>query len=152
MKIAVFPGSFDPITVGHESIIKRALPLFDKIILAIGVNSSKNYMFSLEERKNSLIKCFKDEEKIEVDTFNGLTIEYCKNVKAEFILRGLRVAADFEFERNIALMNQAMYKNIETIFLISDPKHSAITSTVVRDIIRNNGDVSQFIPATINFK
>ena len=150
MKIAVFPGSFDPITVGHESIINRALPLFDKIILAIGVNSSKNYMFSLEERKNSLINCFKNHSNIEVDSYSGLTIDYCVKMKANYILRGLRVAADFEFERNIALMNQAMNSNIETIFLISEPKHSAISSTVVRDIIRNNGDASQFIPTTLN--
>jgi len=146
MKIAIFPGSFDPITVGHESIIKRALPLFDKIILAIGVNSSKNYMFSLEERMESLRNCFSNEPKIDVDSYNGLTIDFCKKRNANYILRGLRVAADFEFERNIALMNQAMDPNIETLFLISETKYSAISSTIIRDIIRNNGDVSEFVP------
>lgn len=147
MKIAVFPGSFDPITLGHVSIIKRALPLFDKIILAIGVNSSKNYMFNLQERKESLIHCFENEPSIIIDTYDGLTVDYCKKMKANYILRGLRVSADFEFERNIALMNQAMQPSIETVFLISEPKYSAITSTIVRDIIRNKGNVKQFVPS-----
>ncbi|MBD77733.1 MAG: pantetheine-phosphate adenylyltransferase [Crocinitomicaceae bacterium] len=152
MKIAIFPGSFDPITVGHESIIRRALPLFDKIVIAIGVNSSKQYMFSLEDRIGGLIKCFENEPKIEIDHYTGLTVDYCRKKNASFILRGLRVAADFEFERNIALMNQAMHPDIESIFLISEPKYSAITSSVVRDIIRNNGDIKQFVPSSFKLK
>lgn len=146
MKIAIFPGSFDPITVGHEAVIKRALPLFDKVILAIGVNSSKNYMFSLDQRIEALNACFKHEPKVEVDHYSGLTIDYCKKVNAQYILRGLRVAIDFEYERNIALMNRQMNEDVETVFLISEPKYSAITSTVVRDILRNNGDIREFVP------
>src|SRR3990172_469309 len=119
MRIAVFPGSFDPITTGHESVILRGLPLFDKIIIAIGVNSVKG------------------EKKIEVKTYKGLTVDFCKSVQANYILRGLRTSADFEFERVIAQMNRAMNENIETIFILSTPELSAITSTVVRDIIRN---------------
>ncbi|MGB0390113.1 MAG: pantetheine-phosphate adenylyltransferase [Salibacteraceae bacterium] len=152
MKIAVFPGSFDPITVGHESIIKRALPLFDKIILAIGVNSSKQYMFSLEERIESLNTCFANENKIEVDHYEGLTVEYCNKTNANYILRGLRTGMDFEYERNIALMNLEMDSNIETIFLISEPKYSAMSSTVVRDILRNNGDIKRFVPKSFKLK
>lgn len=146
MKIAVFPGSFDPITVGHESIILRSLKLFDKVILAIGVNSQKNYMFSLDQRKKSLKTCFSDYPQIEITDYSGLTVDYCKKINANFIIRGLRVAADFEFERNIALMNKELAPEIETIFLISEPKHSALSSTVVRDIYRNGGDISKFVP------
>lgn len=146
MKIAVFPGSFDPITVGHESIILRSLKLFDKVILAIGVNSQKNYMFSLDQRKSSLKRCFSDYPQIEITDYSGLTVDYCKKINANFIIRGLRVAADFEFERNIALMNKELAPEIETLFLISEPKHSALSSTVVRDIYRNGGDISKFVP------
>lgn len=152
MKIAVFPGSFDPITVGHESIIKRALPLFDKIILAIGINSKKQYMFSLEERIESLKTCFSHEDKITVDHYQGLTVEYCRNVNAQYILRGLRTGMDFEYERNIALMNLEMNSSIETIFLISEPKYSAMSSTVVRDILNNNGDITRFVPKSFKLK
>lgn len=152
MKIAVFPGSFDPITVGHEAIIRRAIPLFDKIVLAIGINSNKNYMFSLDDRKEALNSCFASESKIEVQDYKGLTIDFCESINAAYILRGLRVAVDFEYERNIALMNREMNANIETVFLISEPKFSAVSSTVVRDIIKNNGDVSQFVPHTVKFK
>lgn len=148
-KIAVFPGSFDPLTLGHESIIQRALPLFDKIIVAIGVNSTKEGYFSLEKRTQWIEKVFKGEKKVQVKTYKGLTIDFCKSVGANYILRGLRTSADFEFERVIAQMNRAMDENIETVFILSTPELSAITSTVVRDIIRNSGDASQFIPSAI---
>ncbi|MBL4625437.1 MAG: pantetheine-phosphate adenylyltransferase [Flavobacteriales bacterium] len=148
-KVAVFPGSFDPITKGHESIIKRALPLFDKIVVAIGVNSSKKYMFSLEQRLNFCKKTFGD-DKISVETYEGLTIDYCSTIGAKYLLRGLRTSADFEFERGIAQMNNAMNLEIETIFMLTPPELSAISSTIVRDIIKNGGDVSQFIPKGIS--
>jgi pantetheine-phosphate adenylyltransferase len=148
-KIAVFPGSFDPITIGHESIILRSLPLFDKIIVAIGVNSTKQGFFPAEKRKQWIEKVFAGEKKIEVKTYKGLTIDFCKQEKANYILRGLRTSADFEFERVIAQMNRAMDKNIETVFILSTPELSAINSTVVRDIIRNSGDASQFVPTAI---
>ncbi|MAZ37629.1 pantetheine-phosphate adenylyltransferase [Salibacteraceae bacterium] len=146
MKRAVFPGSFDPITIGHEAIINRALPLFDEIVLAIGVNSNKSYFFTLEERISVLEKCFEGQPKISIASYSGLTTEYCKTIKASHILRGLRTAADFEFERTIALMNKKMAPELETIFLISEPEHSAISSTVVRDILKNGGDISDFVP------
>lgn len=152
MKMAVFPGSFDPITVGHEAIINRALPLFDEIVLAIGVNSNKKYFFALEERMSILENCFKDQPKITITSYEGLTIEYCKTIGASHILRGLRTAADFDFERTIALMNKKMAPELETVFLISEPEHSAISSTVVRDILKNGGDISQFVPANFPIK
>ena len=152
MKRAVFPGSFDPITVGHEAIINRALPLFDEIVLAIGVNSNKKYFFTLEERISILEDCFKYQPKITIASYEGLTIEYCKTIGASHILRGLRTAADFDFERTIALMNKKMAPELETVFLISEPEHSAISSTVVRDILKNGGDISQFVPANFPTK
>ena len=148
-RIAVFPGSFDPITLGHESIIHRSLPLFDKVIIAIGVNSTKEGYFSLEKRKQWIEKAFKGTKNLEVKTYAGLTIDFCKKEKANYILRGLRTSADFEFERVIAQMNRSMNENIETVFILSSPELSAITSTIVRDIIRNGGDATQFIPAAI---
>ena len=148
-RIAVFPGSFDPITTGHESIILRALPLFDKIIIAVGENSTKKNFFTTTKRYSWIKKVFAGEKKIEVRTYHGLTIDFCKSVSANYILRGLRTSADFEFERVIAQMNKAMDENIETVFFLSNPELSAITSTVVRDIIRNGGDASQFVPSAI---
>ena len=150
-KTAVFPGSFDPVTKGHESIIKRALPLFDEIIIAIGVNSQKNYLFPLEQRKKWLKQIFVNEPKIRVETYEGLTVNFCRKTNAGFILRGLRTSADFEFERSIAQMNKAMADNIETIFIVGNPGLSAINSTIVRDIIRNGGDASQFLPEGLNY-
>ena len=148
-KVAVFPGSFDPITTGHESIIRRALPMFDKIIIAIGINSTKEGYFSLEKRKQWIEKVFAREKKVEVKTYKGLTVDFCKQEKANYILRGLRTSADFEFERVIAQMNRTMNENIETIFILSTPELSAIASTVVRDILRNEGDASKFVPSAI---
>ena len=149
MRIAVFPGSFDPITTGHESVILRGLPLFDKIIIAIGVNSVKGGFYPVEKRKQWIEKVFKGEKKIEVKTYKGLTVDFCKSVQANYILRGLRTSADFEFERVIAQMNRSMVENIETVFILSSPELSAVASTVVRDIIRNGGDAGQFVPTAI---
>lgn len=147
-KIAVFPGSFDPITKGHESIIKRALPLFDKVIVAIGVNTSKSYLFPIEKRIEFCKATF-PESKVVVEQYSGLTVDYCKKVGARYLLRGLRNSGDFEFEQAIAQMNQSMDENIETIFMLTPPELSAISSTIVREIHRSGGNVAQFIPEGI---
>jgi pantetheine-phosphate adenylyltransferase len=151
MKRAVFPGSFDPITIGHYDIIMRGLTLFDEIILAVGVNAKKKYMFTLQERKSFLEETFKDEPRIKVDTYKGLTVNYCKEINADFILRGLRNPADFEFEKAIAHTNRKLEK-IETIFLLTSSGKSFISSSIVRDIIRNNGDYSGFVPDSVIVK
>lgn len=148
MKRAVFPGSFDPVTIGHYDIIMRGLTLFDEIILAIGVNSEKKYMFSLEERVNFLKNTFKDEPKIKVDTYKGLTVNYCKAQDANFILRGLRNPADFEFEKAIAHTNRKLEK-IETVFLLTSSGKSYISSSIVRDVIRHKGDYSSLVPESV---
>jgi len=148
-KIAVFPGSFDPITIGHTDIVERSLPLFDSIIIGVGNNSQKKYLFDTETRTRWIEKIFAHEKKVSVQAFSGLTVEFCKNVNANFILRGLRSAADFEYESLIAQANLSM-SGIETIFMLSKPEYSAISSTVIRDIIRNNGDASKFLPAAIS--
>lgn len=145
-KIAVFPGSFDPITRGHENIIKRAMPLFDQIIIAIGENQDKKNFFSLEKRIEFLRLVFKDEPGITIETYSGLTVEFCKKVNAGYILRGLRTSADFEFERTIGQVNKKLLPNIETVFFLTTPEFTSINSSVVRDIIRHGGDPSQFIP------
>ena len=151
-KIAVFPGSFDPITLGHESVVKRALPLFDEIILAIGTNSSKKYMFDLKQREKWIKDTFKGIDQIRVDIYEKLTVEYCEEVGAKFLLRGLRNHADFEFERSIAQMNRELNDEIETFFLFTDPKYSAINSTIVREIYRLGGEVAQFLPKNIHIQ
>lgn len=150
-KIAVFPGSFDPLTKGHESIIRRALPLFDELVIAIGINSTKNYFFPLEKRKKFLEDTFKADKSVRIDTYEGLTIDFCRKIKANYILRGLRTSADFEFERGIAQMNHTMAPDVETVFILSLPELSAISSTIVRDILRNKGDVSAFVPKQVKF-
>ncbi len=149
MKIAVFPGSFDPITRGHQSIVKRALPLFDEIVIGIGSNTNKHYYFSQERREHFIKKVFESEPKIKVMSYHGLTINFCKEIGAGYILRGLRTSADYEFERAISQMNQSMAPAIETVFLVSDPSLSHISSTIVRDILLYNGDVSTFVPEGI---
>lgn len=146
MKIAVFPGSFDPFTVGHESVIKRALPLFDKIIIAIGENTAKQSFFPLEQRLKWIRMTFADVQAIEVDSYSGLTVDYCKRKDARFILRGLRTAVDFEYERTIAHTNKDVSQGIETVFLLTESSHSHINSSVVREIIKYGGDVSKFLP------
>ncbi len=150
--IALFPGSFDPFTIGHESVVRRALPLFDKIIVAVGYNSAKSGFFPLEKRINWIKEIFKDEKKIDVQSYEGLTADFCKKVSAKYLLRGLRTAADFEYERAIAQMNNMLDHEIETVFLLTRPEHSPISSTIVREVIRHGGDASQFVPKQINLK
>ncbi len=145
-RIALFPGSFDPITKGHESIILRALPLFEKIVIAIGVNEQKKSFFSLEKRKKWIAQVFRDCPQIEVITYEGLTVDLCKQLGVNYILRGLRTSADFEFERSIGQMNKKMLPDLETVFLLTTPEYTALNSNIVREIIRYGGDVSAFIP------
>jgi pantetheine-phosphate adenylyltransferase len=151
MKRAIFPGSFDPITLGHYDIIKRGVTLFDEVIVAIGINSDKNYMFSLEERKKFIEDTFAYEPKIKVVTYKGLTVDFCKEVEAKFILRGLRNPADFEFEKAIAHTNRHL-STIETVFLLTAAKTSYIASSIVRDVIRNQGDYTKFVPESVRVK
>ena len=148
MKRAIFPGSFDPITLGHCDIINRGVALFDEVIVAIGENSAKKYMFSIEERKGFIETTFKNNPKIKVMTYSGLTTDFCKEIKADFILRGLRNPADFEFEKAIARTNRHL-SDIETVFLLTSAETSYISSSIVRELIRNNGDYSTFIPPQI---
>jgi len=151
-KIAVFPGSFDPFTIGHEGIVLRALSLFDEIIIAVGANALKKSYYSLSVRKVMISKVFQNEPRIRVDHYEGLTVEYCQNHGARYLLRGLRTAADFEFERAIAQVNRALISDIESVFLLTIPEHTPINSTIVRDIIRSGGDASRFVPSAINLK
>ncbi|MCF6182444.1 pantetheine-phosphate adenylyltransferase [Lutibacter sp.] len=148
MKRTIFPGSFDPITLGHVDIINRALPLFDEIIIAIGINADKKYMFPLEKRKQFINETFANEPKIKVETYTGLTIEYCKQKNIDFILRGLRNPADFEFEKAIAQTNRKLAP-IETVFLLTSADTSYISSSIVRDILRNNGNIDGFVPKSV---
>ena len=148
MRKAIFPGSFDPITLGHYDIIKRSIPLFDEIIVAIGVKAEKKYMFSLEDRKRFIEEAFAHEPKVRVITYEGLTIDLCKKENAEFILRGLRNPADFEFEKAIAHTNRRLSK-IETVFLLTAAKTSYISSSIVRDVIRNGGEYEMLVPDSV---
>ncbi len=148
-RIAVFPGSFDPITKGHVEIIERGLPLFDELIIGIGYNTNKHYFFSQDRREHFISKTFEKEPKVKVMRYSGLTIEFCKQVGAKYILRGLRTSADFEFERAIAQMNHSMAPEIDTIFIVSNPALSHISSTIVRDILLYQGDVSAFVPGPV---
>ena len=150
MKTAVFPGSFDPITLGHVDIINRGLPLFDEVILAIGINSDKKYMFSLEDRLRFLEETFKDEPKIKVMTYKGMTVDFCRQQNAGFILRGLRNAIDLEFEKTIGQTNHKL-SGVETLFFITSSGKSHISSTVVRDVIRNGGDYHFMVPDAVRY-
>ncbi len=151
MKKAVFPGSFDPITLGHQDIISRAVPLFDEIIIAIGINDAKKYMFTLEERVQFIKDTFKDEPKITVSTYSGLTIDYCKDINADYMLRGLRNPADFEFEKAIAITNRKL-SGIDTLFLLTSAETSFISSSIVRDVLRNGGDYTILVPENVRVK
>lgn len=151
MKRALFPGSFDPITLGHFDIIKRGIKLFDEVVVSIGINADKKYMFPLEERKAFIEKAFENYPKVKVTTYEGLTVDYCKNINAKFILRGLRNPADFEFEKAIAHTNRKLSK-IETVFLLTAAKTSYISSSIVRDVIRNNGDYTLLVPDSVKVK
>lgn len=148
MKKAVFPGSFDPITLGHTDIIERALPLFDEIILAIGINADKKYMFSLEDRVRFLEETYKNEPKVKVATYNGLTVDFCKEQDAPFILRGLRSGTDLDYEKAIGQTNFKL-SGIESIFLITSSGKSHISSSIVRDVIRNGGDYTFMVPGVV---
>jgi pantetheine-phosphate adenylyltransferase len=149
MKRAIFPGSFDPITLGHVDIINRAMGLFDEIIIAIGINNDKKYLFSLEQRLQFIKETFINNSKIKVQTYKGLTINYCKEINADFILRGLRNPADFEFEKAIAQTNRNL-SGIETVFLLTSANTSYISSSIVRDVYRNNGDISSLVPDAVS--
>ncbi|MCL4138528.1 UNVERIFIED_CONTAM: hypothetical protein GTU68_048773 [Idotea baltica] len=151
MKKAIFPGSFDPITSGHYDVIKRGAKLFDELIIAIGVNADKKYMFSLEERKKFIEDCFKNQANIKVVTYKGLTVDFCQKNNVDFILRGLRNPADFEFEKAIAHTNRDLAP-IETVFLLTAAKTSYISSSIVRDVIRNNGDYTKLVPKSVRVK
>ncbi|MFP2997712.1 pantetheine-phosphate adenylyltransferase [Spongiivirga sp. MCCC 1A20706] len=148
MRRAIFPGSFDPLTLGHYDIIKRGVQLFDEVVVAIGINANKKYMFSLEERKQFIEDAFKNSPKVKVVTYQGLTVDFCKEIDAQFILRGLRNPADFEFEKAIAHTNRKLSK-IETVFLLTAAKTSFISSSIVRDVIRNNGDYTILVPESV---
>ena len=151
MKRALFPGSFDPLTLGHYDIIKRGVTLFDEVIVAIGINADKKYMFSLEQRKKFIEDTFADEPKITVVTYQGMTVDFCKEIGVEFILRGLRNPADFEFEKAIAHTNRDLAP-IETVFLLTSAQTSYISSSIVRDVIRNNGDYTKLVPKSVVVK
>jgi pantetheine-phosphate adenylyltransferase len=149
MRVAVFPGSFDPITVGHVDLVHRAIPLFDKIIVSVGINTQKKSLFSLEQRLSWLEKTFEKYPSVEISSFEGLTVNYCKKINANFLLRGLRQSSDFDYEKTISQLNHIIGDNLETIFLISKPEYSHISSTIVREIIKGDGDVSKFVPEVI---
>lgn len=148
-RICLFPGTFDPVTLGHVDIINRAIPLFDKVYVGIGINSTKNPMFSAEQRMEWFQEIYKEEPKVESVIYDGLTINYCKTIGANFILRGIRYVSDFEYEKTIADANRTLDKNIETIFLTGEPKYTSVASTIVRDIIRNGGNASPFLPDAV---
>ncbi|MBP6795861.1 MAG: pantetheine-phosphate adenylyltransferase [Saprospiraceae bacterium] len=149
MRKAIFPGSFDPITTGHVDIILKALPLFDEFIVAIGTNSQKKSLFGLQERIQMIQKVFRNEPKVKVDQFDGLTAEYAKKINALYLVRGLRNGSDFDYEKTIAQVNHQLANNLETVFFISSPEVAHISSTIVREIISGGGDASLFLPKEI---
>ena len=145
-KIAVFPGSFDPFTVGHEEIVKRGLKLFDKIVIAVGVNPVKKEFLDIESRIKLIKKAFSDTDRVVVAPYSGLTVDFCREMNAHIIIRGLRTAADFEYERAVGQANRAMDSRIETVFILTSTEHTFISSTIVRNIYMNGGDVTRFLP------
>jgi pantetheine-phosphate adenylyltransferase len=149
MKIALFPGSFDPITIAHVDILQRSLPLFDRIVVGIGLNSAKQNFLSAEKREEIVKTIFATYTNVEVQLYEGLTVDFCRKIDARYMVRGIRSASDFEYERAIAQINQTMMPEVETILLLSKPEYSAISSTIVRDILRNHGDVSPFVPKEV---
>jgi len=149
MKIALFPGSFDPVTKAHVDILKRSISLFDKVVIGIGINSTKQALLSIEARKKMLEAVFADEPKVEIQTYSGLTVDFCKEIGAKYMIRGIRTVSDFEYEKAIAQMNHALVPEIESIFIVSKPGYSSISSSIVRDILRYKGDISQFVPKEI---
>ncbi len=149
MRICLFPGTFDPVTLGHVDIINRALPLFDKIVVGIGINTAKAPMFTPDQRRDWISEIYRDEERVEGAVYEGLTIDFCKKIGARFILRGIRYVSDFEYEKTIADANRTLDKSIETIFLTGEPKYTSVASTIVRDIIRNGGDATPFLPEAV---
>jgi len=149
-KIALFPGSFDPFTIGHESVINRALPLFDEIIIAIGSNTKKKTFFTMDDRLQMIREVIKDQPRIRVDNYSGLTVDFCIQCGAQYLLRGLRTAADFEYERAIAQINKAMFPELESVFFLTLPEHTPINSSIIRDVIRYGGDASKFVPKAID--
>jgi pantetheine-phosphate adenylyltransferase len=150
LKICLFPGTFDPVTLGHTDIINRALPLFDKIVIGIGRNSNKQPLFSEQQRIDWLNEIYQGNDKVEAVLYDGLTVDCCKEIGANFILRGIRYVNDFEYEKAIADMNRSLAENIETIFLTCLPQFTSVASTLVRDVLKNGGDVSKFLPAPVN--
>lgn len=149
MRICLFPGTFDPVTLGHIDIINRALPLFDKIFIGIGINGIKNPMFTPEQRLAWFREIYLGNEKVEADVYEGLTVEFCKKIGARFILRGIRYVSDFEYEKTIADANRTLDRNVETVFLTGEPKYTSVASTIVRDILKNGGDASPFLPEIV---
>jgi len=150
MRICLFPGTFDPVTLGHVDIINRAIPLFDKIVVGIGLNTAKSPMFSAEQRLQWIKEIYKDEDRVEGAVYEGLTVNFCKKIDAHFILRGIRYVSDFEYEKTIADANRTMDKTIETVFLTGEPKYTSVASTIVRDIIRNGGNADPFLPEVVS--
>ena len=148
-RICLFPGTFDPVTLGHIDIIDRSLPLFDKVVVGIGINASKNPMFTADQRKQWFDEIYKNQPQVEVAIYDGLTVKFCQSIGAKFILRGIRYVSDFEYEKTIADANRTMDRHIETIFLTGEPKYTSVASTIVRDIIRNGGDASPFLPEAV---
>jgi pantetheine-phosphate adenylyltransferase len=149
MRICLFPGTFDPVTLGHVDIINRALPLFDKIVVGIGINAAKTPMFSATQRLQWFEEIYATEEKVHCAVYEGLTIHFCQQIKANFILRGIRYVSDFEYEKTIADANRTLNRNIETIFLTGEPKYTSVASTIVRDILKNGGNASPFLPDAV---
>ncbi len=150
-RICLFPGTFDPVTLGHVDVIERAISLFDKLVIGVGMNASKQPMFTVEQRTGWIKDIFKDEPRIEVVAYEGLTVDYCRKINARYILRGIRYISDFEYEKAIADMNRMLTPEIETIFLTCSPLYSTISSTLVRDVIRNGGNAGMFLPQAVKW-